>query len=81
MRLAPHPDLSDSQRQAIEMDYGMEDGSTGISMRLCMTWYFERHYGLDIPSDLLPPARRQIILQNRAELDALRASCKGNEAF
>lgn len=81
MRLAPHPDLSDSQRQAIEMDYGMEDGSIGISMRLCMTWYFERHYGLDIPTDLLPPSRRQIILQNRAELDALRASCKGKEAF
>lgn len=75
MRLAPHPDLSDYQRQAIEMDYGMENGSIGIPMRLCMTGYFERHYGLDLPTELLPPSRRQIVLQNRDELESLRASC------
>jgi len=75
MRLSPHPDLSDSQRQAIEMDYGMVDGSIGIPMRLCMTWYFERHYGLDFPADLLPASRRQIVMQNRDELESLRASC------
>ena len=79
MRLGPHPDLSDSQRQAIEMDYGMVDGSIGIPMRLCMTWYFERHYGLDFPTDLLPASRCQIVLQNRDELDSLRASCGTNK--
>ena len=79
MRLAPHPGLSASQRAAIEMDYGMENGTVGISMRLCMTAYFERHYGLDLPSELLPPSRRQIVLQNREELEALRASCEANE--
>jgi hypothetical protein len=79
MRLAPHPDLSDSQRQAIEMDYGMIDGVVGIEMRLCMTGYFERHYGLDLPSEHLPSSRRQIILQNRDELELLRASCATNE--
>lgn len=56
IELAPHPDLSESQRQAIEMDYGMENGVIGIRMRLCMTWYFERHYGLDIPAG--SPRRR-----------------------
>ena len=77
MRLAPHPALSDSQREAIEMDYGMVDGSIGIAMRLCMTSYFERHYGLDLPDNLLRPSRRQIVLQNRRELDQLRASLEG----
>lgn len=79
MRLGPHPDLSNSQRQAIEMDYGMVDGSIGIQMRLCMTWYFERHYGLDLPTDQLSASRRQVVLQNRGELDALRASCAKKE--
>lgn len=72
MILAPHPDLSESQRQAIEMDYEMTSGEVGITMRLCMTPYFERHYGLDLPSDQLPPSRRQIILKNRSELDLVR---------
>lgn len=72
MILAPHPDLSESQRQAIEMDYEMSNGEVGIAMRLCMTPYFERHYGLDLPSDQLPPSRRQIILKNRSELDLVR---------
>lgn len=79
IRLAPHPELSESQRQAIEMDYGMVEGSIGIPMRLCMTWYFERHYGLDIPTNLLPPSRRQIFIQNRTELDKLRASCSTSD--
>lgn len=74
MRVAPHPDLSPPQRMAIEMDYGMEDGSIGIEMPLCMTRYFERHYGLDIPTEQLLGAKRQIVLQNRNELEALRAS-------
>ncbi|OGT54747.1 MAG: hypothetical protein A3E01_18710 [Gammaproteobacteria bacterium RIFCSPHIGHO2_12_FULL_63_22] len=72
--LAPHPELSETQRQAIEMDYGMTDGVIGISMRLCMTHYFERHYGLDLPTDLLPVWRRQIVLQNRSELELVRAT-------
>lgn len=72
MKLAPHPDLSETQQQAIEMDYGMTDGVIGIPMRLCMTQYFERHYGLDLPSDSLPPWRRQVVLQNRSELDLVR---------
>lgn len=74
MKLAPHPDLSETQRQAIEMDYGMADGVIGISMRLCMTHYFERHYGLDLPSDSLPAWRRQVVLQNRSELDLVRTT-------
>jgi WYL domain len=72
MKLAPHPDLSEHQRQAIEMDYGMTDGVIPIPMRLCMTQYFERHYGLDLPPDSLPAWRRQVILQNRSELDLVR---------
>lgn len=73
MKLAPHPELSQSQRQAIEMDYGMIDGVVGKSMRLCMTQYFERHYGLDLLDDSLPSWRRQVVLKNRDELERVRS--------
>lgn len=73
MKLAPHPSLSEGQQRAIEMDFGMTDGRIGIEMRLCLTGYFERHYGLDIPREFLPAWRRQVILENRDELVAMRA--------
>lgn len=72
MELAPYPDLPEGQKRAIEMDFGMTDGKVGIEMRLCLTDYFERHYGLDIPREALPPWRRQVVLNNREELSAMR---------
>ncbi len=71
MKLAPHPDLSPPQRLAIELDYGMTNGSKDIPIRLCMTRYFERQYNLDAAGEA---SRRQIVLKNRAELEAIRAS-------
>lgn len=73
MELAPHPDLPEGQKRAIEMDFGMTEGKIGIEMRLCLTEYFERHYGLDIPREALPPWRRQVVLNNREALLAVRA--------
>lgn len=72
MELAPHPDLPDGQRRAVEMDFDMKDGKIGIEMRLCLTDYFERHYGLDIPREALPRWRRQVVLNNREALSAMR---------
>jgi hypothetical protein len=77
MELSPHPDLSPGRRQAIEMDYGMERGFIGIPMRLCLTAYFERQHGLDLPFEHLPPWRQQVILRNRSELEAVRATFGG----
>jgi predicted DNA-binding transcriptional regulator YafY len=72
LQIAPHPGLSPAQRQGVEMDYGMEKGVLDIRMRLALTQYFERHYGLDLPDSSLPPQRRQIVLKNRDALIALR---------
>ncbi|HUR39754.1 MAG TPA: WYL domain-containing protein [Verrucomicrobiae bacterium] len=73
VELAPNPSLTGPQRQVVEMDYGMEDGILRVPMRLCMTYYFERHFGLDLPSDLLPASRCQVVMQNRSELEQVRA--------
>ncbi|QBB69346.1 WYL domain-containing protein [Pseudolysobacter antarcticus] len=70
MRLAPHPDLSPGQQRAIELDYGMENGTIDVPMRVSLTWYFERHLCLDI--DGLKPERQQVVLLNRAEVELAR---------
>lgn len=70
LRLGPHPGLPPAQRRAIELDYDMVDGSVAIKMRSCLVYYFERHWGLDLPADILSPSRRQVVLLNREEVDA-----------
>lgn len=73
LELAPNPRLPDGQRRVIELDYGMRNGLLKISMRLSLTRYFEKHYGLDLSEDELPPERRQVVIVNREELRAARA--------
>lgn len=79
LRLGPHPGLSPAQRRAIELDYDMVDGCVEIEMRASLMYYFERHWGLDLPEDTLPPRRRQVILLNRAEINTLRTELERPE--
>jgi len=74
IRLGTNPQLSEGQRRALELDYGMIDGSIEIRMRLCAVYYFIRHFGLDLTDETLPPARRQIVWLNRGEIEALYRS-------
>ena len=73
MKIAPLPSLSLAQRRAIERDYGMEDGRMEVKMRLCLTYYFERHFNLDIDPQPLEPGRIQLIWTNREEIEQLRS--------
>ena len=68
LKLCPHPDLSDEQRQAIERDYNMINGCREITVRLSMAYYFIMRMNLDL--DDLPPARAQIRLANLDEVQA-----------
>ncbi|MGH8159696.1 MAG: WYL domain-containing protein [Rhodanobacter sp.] len=70
MRLAPHPDLSEGQRRVIALDYGMKDGVVEVPIRLSLFYYFERQLCLDLED--LEPARRQVVLLNKKEIQALR---------
>jgi predicted DNA-binding transcriptional regulator YafY len=74
VKLAPLPSLTEAQRRAVEFDYGMEDGSISVPMRLCLTYYFEKHLGLDLDPEKLPPGRIQIAWTNREEIERARAS-------
>lgn len=72
LRFSPHPDLNGAKRKVVELDYGMKNGVAEITTRVCMSYYLERHFGLDPESKALKAERHQIVLTNRDELEAAR---------
>jgi predicted DNA-binding transcriptional regulator YafY len=72
LKVAPHPDLKDGKRRAVELDYGMKNGVAEITTRVCLSFYLERQFGLDPDAPKRKPERQQIVLVNRDELDAAR---------
>jgi hypothetical protein len=66
--LVPNPDLSQAQREGVEIDYGMKDGSVTLECRQAMLFYTLRALNFDhrgIPRE----GERQLVIQN---LDRLR---------
>ena len=72
LTIAPHPSLKDGKRRAIELDYGMVDGVVEVRTRVCLSSYLERHLGLDLDPSQVLPERQQIVLVNRAQVEAAR---------
>jgi hypothetical protein len=73
LEIGPHPELSDSQKKVIELDYGMRGGSTKITVRRALLYYALKRLGLDTDPGARKPQDQQIILLtphtelNRAE--------------
>jgi len=63
--LVPHPNLSESHRRAIELDFGMKDGQIEFQCRQAFLFYALRHLRLDLEQSARPEAQ-QIALKNRA---------------
>jgi hypothetical protein len=72
LRFEPHPDLKGGARKAIELDYGMTNGFAEITTRVCLTYYLERHFGIDTEAPKAKGERQQVVLVNRDELEAAR---------
>ena len=62
LEIGPHPDLSNSQKRVIELDYGMRDGRTSIQVRKALRSYALRRLGLDTDSKARAPQDQQIVL-------------------
>lgn len=62
LEVGPHPDLSPNQRQVIELDYGMENGSVTIPVRRALLYYALKRLGLDTDPAARKPQDQQIIL-------------------
>jgi hypothetical protein len=67
--IVPAPHRSDSQRRAIELDYGMEDGRLVLRVREALLFYYLRHLGLLDEPEKKSAMTDQIALANRAELE------------
>lgn len=68
LEIGPHPELSDTQRRAIEMDYGMVDGNAEIVVRKALLFYALKRLGLDTDPAARRPQDQQIVLVNRDEV-------------
>lgn len=65
LEIGPHPELSDSQCRAIEMDYGMVDGKATIVARKALLFYALKRLGLDTDFAARTPQDQQIVLLNK----------------
>ncbi len=73
LEIGPHPELSDTQRKAIEMDYGMVDGKAQIVVRKALLFYALKRLGLDTDPNARRPQDQQIVLINKDEISKLKA--------
>jgi len=68
IKIGAHPDLSDTQKAAIEFDYGMVNGILACEVRGALLYYFLRTMRIG-PDDLTRDAMvQQIVLLNRDDL-------------
>lgn len=67
LEIGPHPDLSPTQRRAIEMDYGMEESKAQIPVRRALLFYALKRLGLDTDPAARRPQNQQIVLLNASE--------------
>jgi len=66
--LIPNPELTQSQRETIALDYGMSDGRAEITMRRALLYYFNKRMRLDVPAGVDRPAERPVVVANIDEL-------------
>jgi len=60
--IAAHPNLSDAQRKAVEMDYGMRRGRAEIEVRKALLYYTKKRLGLDLKSGARKAEDQHIVL-------------------
>lgn len=66
--LTPHPDLEDTHRIVIELDYGMENGECVLECRQALLFYALQQLGLLDEGGTKTAKMQQITLKNREEL-------------
>lgn len=69
LEIGPHPELSDTQKQVIALDYGMQGSTAKISVQRALVYYFLKRLGVDTDPAARQPQDQQIVLLNREVLD------------
>lgn len=61
LQLIAHPELSESQRRGVEIDYGMENGQIALVCRQAMLFYTVRSLNLELDGEPRPQQRHLAI--------------------
>lgn len=67
--LGPHPDLSEAQKRALALDYGMKKGRVILKTRQALAFYVMRQLGLNSTEN--GPRTQQIVLLNQRAVEPL----------
>jgi hypothetical protein len=65
LEIGPHPELSDTQKKVIALDYGMRGDRVKIRVRKALLYYALKRLGLDTDPAARRPQDQQIVLLNR----------------
>lgn len=71
LEIGPHPELSDTQKKVVVLDYGMHDGKVSITVRKALLYYTLKRLGLHIDTAAKNRANQQAVLLNREVVDDL----------
>ena len=66
LEIGPHPELSETQKKVIELDYGMRGGKVEIRVRRALLYYALKRLGLDTAPTARRPEDQQIVLLREA---------------
>ena len=64
LEIGPHPELSETQKKVIALDYGMKCGQARIQVRRAFLYYTLKRLGLDAEAAARNPQDQQIVLLN-----------------
>jgi hypothetical protein len=71
--LQPNPDLTDSQRRAVALDYNMSDGKVAVRVRFALLYYFYKRLRFDVAEYVDEPRERPVVVANQKEFEAALA--------
>lgn len=76
LEIVPNPQLSETQRAAVAMEYGMMEGRLVVTSRLSQSFYLMTENNLDVEPNVLIPGKQPLVLLNRAEVVAARETAR-----
>ncbi len=77
LEIGPHPALSDTQKSAIGLDYGMINERTQVKVRRALLYYTLKRLGLDTDPSARRPQDQQIVLLNRDSVELAARNPEG----
>lgn len=77
LEVGPHPELSETQKKVISLDYGMTKGKAEIRVRRAFLYYTLKRLGLDTDPAARRPQDQQIVLLNRSNIAGIGSLAGG----